>query len=491
MATMTAASIAGMQQLPTSPEPAKVERKVEQDPQTKAAGFTFLTHRVRTALNDSAGDRRLNYAIDYVERCKPTKDKATGVKTEAKPITDPEVDSLIRAANVEYQAWLKGEHATEDKANYEKELKKWNEIKNEFTAEQYITYRNENAKNQTDEAKLAFAAKMRTMNPPGVPEFLKKPVVNRAGVERETVFKMAQKKDKKGVSKLNEFRRPNYSENPLKSSKSDEKEQYYDYALRVLKRERVRFSKDSYYAVAIFLDMLVRQILEATFEVVKANNQTCLTVEHFTAACATHGERLVPLLPLFRGFNTFRNPAGVPEPTGKHLFDCCTRDIWDDIKFVSNPTKKYTIAGKFVNFVNALADEFVVRFGTAIRRSLYEGTKKIQHRLVDKAAIFRSLGVILNYEGISEEPVFNHIDNCIDRFVGKSEERDSSGQIISPKVVGFLGVKSEHRKAMRKAKLQAQPNGHVPAAAIVMPTNGTANGHLTPAMPAMPIVPVR
>lgn len=443
MAT-TAAALAGLQQLTISADPPKVVPT--RDAQTKEAGFTFVTHRVRTALNNSAGDCQLNYAIDYVEGCKPVLDKNTKTLTEAKPIADPAVKKLIEEANARYQAWLKNTHATEDKANYEKEMKRWNEAKNV------------DGSIPVEESKIVKSRK--------------------PGVERVVVFKTVTKKNKKGVVHSVIFRRPNFAENPLKT------DSYYDYALRILKRERVRFSKDSYYAVTIFVDMLVRQVLEATFEVVKSQGQNNLTIEHFLGACATHGEKLIPLLPLFSGFKIFRNPASVPDDGPKHHFEYCTRGVWDDIKFMKAEGKKYTISSKFVSFVNILVDEFITRFGTAIRRSLFEGTKEIQHRLVDKSMILRALGFILNYEGISEEQVFNHINDCIKRYAGESEEQDETGQVVSPKVLGFLGLKSEHRKAMRDAKKANAPATVVPVQAPA-PTPAT----VPVGLPTMPILP--
>ena len=427
------------QQLTISADPPKVAPA--RDAQTKEAGFTFVTHRIRTALNNSAGDCQLNYAIDYVESCKPVMDKTTKVSSEAKPIADPAVKKLIEEANLRYQSWLKNTHATEDKANYEKEMKRWIEAKNV------------DGSVPLEETKIVKSRK--------------------PGVERVVTFKTVTKKKKNGVVHSVVFRRPNFAENPLKT------DSYYDYALRILKRERVRFSKDSYYAVTVFVDMLVRQIIEATFDVVKAQNLNNLTIEQFINACSANS---IPLLPVFSGFKIFRNPASVPEDGVKHHFDYCTRGVWDDIKFMKAEGKKYTISSKFVSFVNILADEFITRFGTAIRRSLFEGTKEIQHRLVDKPMIMRALGFILNYENISEEQVFNQINTCIKRYAGESEERDETGQIVNPGVLGFLGLKSEHRKAMRDAK---KKNAEatvvaVPVLAATVPVVG---------LPAMPIPP--
>lgn len=451
--TTMAAALAGLNQLSLESAPPKTaERVVVRDLQTSEAGFTFVTHRIRTALNNSAGDCRLNYAIDYVEDCKPTIDKVTKVKSEAKPIADPAVKTLIENANARYQKWLKEVHFVDDKATYEKEMKKWQEAKN-------------------------------LDGTPAVEQTKVVKIKGRGNAERTVVFKEITKKNKKGVVSTTIMRRPNYVENPLKT------DDYYDYALRILKRERVRFSKDSYYAVTVFVDMLVRQIISATFEVVKAQNGNNLTVDHFLAGCAAHGEALVPLLPLFRNFPAFRNPASVPTQEGRHYFEHCTRAVWDDVKFVNRtvPEKKYTIASKFVDFVNAIVDQFISRFGMAIRRSLFQGTSEIQHRMVDKPMILKSLGIVLNYEGISEEQVFDHINTCIRRYTGEPEVHDETGQLVSPKVLGYLGHRSEQRKKARdekKAKnlTPAPAPAPAPASTPVMPVVG---------LPAMPVIPIQ
>jgi hypothetical protein len=326
----------------------KLENPSTQEQQYKAAGFSFKVPRVKTALTDATVDRNLTRTMDNIESARPN---ASGTKYTPLSHLSQEDRDIIARAQTEYNELVRS-RGSEGTKQHEKELKAWNEMKDEkgnpvqaftkilrdvftldFKTEDDVRRFTGDADKKTDglikawtkehkkaQDKLSIRSKRQglrltleivfngtlgsqgaTVSDELVASFNQLVQVNGAGVscsyQRVTgEYKTKLVKDKKtGQLVPQDKKKPStYVVDPIASMDQ------WKSALFMVNRLRNRFSDELHVAVTVFIDYLVKQFSQVAIIKCRASDKARVLVKHVLEN--THQIELFPLISNFRSY---------------------------------------------------------------------------------------------------------------------------------------------------------------------------------------------